>query len=228
MTSPFEQAWVRSSPFGVLAAVHLPAGTEPVDDAVLATLHPREASAAREERGRRQIELVGGRLAWRAAARAVGLRTEDWPLLNDSSRAPLSPPGASVSVSHKEDLAVALVAPSREWLVGLDLEGGSRDRSAIIRRVCRPEEVSAIESLAEPERWPAVLRRFAIKEAIYKAIAPDLGRFFGFMAARVDDGDRVTLFLEQAEPTYEVEVAVEPLPPDRVLAMVRARRADRR
>ncbi|MBL8917269.1 MAG: 4'-phosphopantetheinyl transferase superfamily protein [Myxococcaceae bacterium] len=225
MTAPFSTAWVRTTRFGTLAAVPMPSGLEPVGQEVLAQLHPREAALATAERGRRQIELAGGRLAWRAAAKERGL-DGSFPLLADSARAPLPPPGFSVSLTHKEDLALALVAPDADGLVGIDLEGGARDRSSIRTRVCRPEELREVDALAEAERWPNVMVRFAVKEAVYKAIAPRLGRFFGFQAARVDvlsrEAARVTMFLEPDDPAFDVECALEWLDDGRLLAMVRA------
>lgn len=212
--------------FGVLAAVPLPPGLEPVPDVDLQGLHPREIELARAERGRRQVEIVGGRLAFRAAAAELGIEVGDFPLLSDSKRAPLAPPGLTVSLTHKEDLAIALVAASSDGLVGVDLEGGSRDRSAIMTRVCRPEELLAVQALPEASRWPNVMARFAVKEAIYKAIAPRLGRFFGFQAARVELGEadrvEVTMFLDPADPSFHVEVELLRLDPDRLVALVRA------
>jgi 4'-phosphopantetheinyl transferase EntD len=227
VTEPFHTAWVRPVRFGVLAAVALPAGLEPVPPGVLARLHPRERAMAEAERGRRQIEVVGGRLAFRAAAAALNVPIDEHPLLADSARAPLSPTGWSVSLTHKGDLALALVGPAHEGSLGVDLEGGARDRSSIASRVCRPEELALVESLPEAERWADVVLRFAVKEAVYKAIAPRLGRFFGFQAARVDrvreTGVAVTMFLEPSDPTFDVEAEVVPVEQERLVAMVRAR-----
>jgi len=179
------------------------------------------------ERGRRQIELVGGRLAWRAAARELGVGA-DWPLLPGPERVPLAPSGLTVSLTHKEDLAVALVGAEAQGLVGIDLEGDGRDRSAVASRVCRPEELAEVDALPREARWLSVMVRFAVKEAIYKAIAPQLGRFFGFQAARVDVSSReavsVTMFLEPADPVFAIDAELWWLTEQRVLAMVRARK----
>ncbi|MDX2011710.1 MAG: 4'-phosphopantetheinyl transferase superfamily protein [Myxococcaceae bacterium] len=227
MTDPFHTAWVRPVRFGVLAAVALPAGVDPVPVDVLERLHPRERALAESERGRRQIEVVGGRLAYRAAALSLGADVTAHPLLSDSARAPLTPAGWSVSLTHKEDLALALVGPSGAGSVGVDLEGGARDRSSIASRVCRPEELALVEALPQAERWPDVMVRFAVKEAVYKALAPRLGRFFGFQAARVDrHGDErvsVALFLEATDPPFTLEAEVLRLEDGRIVAMVRAR-----
>jgi 4'-phosphopantetheinyl transferase EntD len=212
--------------FGVLAGVPLPPGREPVAEADLERLHPRELELARAERGRRQIEIVGGRLAFREAAAALGVEVGAFPLLSDSNRAPLAPPGLTVSLTHKEDLAIALIAHDADGAVGVDLEGGARDRSAIMTRVCRPEEVAHVRALPEAARWPNVMARFAVKEAIYKSIAPRLGRFFGFQAARVDLGDAdqvgVTMFLEPGDPSFRVEAELLRLDAERIVALVRS------
>jgi enterobactin synthetase component D len=227
VTTPFVPAWVKTVRFGVLAAVPLPAGLEPVPEGVLATLHPKERALALAERGRRQIEVAGGRVAWRAAAASLGVEVSSWALLSDSARAPLCPPGVIVSLTHKEDLALALVASSDAGPVGIDLEGGTRDRSAIMTRVCRPEELVEVQALPEADRWPNVMLRFAVKEAIYKALAPRLGRFFGFQAARVDvrsrDSVQIELFLEATDPRFEPEAELLWLDEHRVVAMVRVR-----
>lgn len=231
MTQPFQPAWVKPVRFGVLAAVPLPGGVEPVPEAALQGLHARERALVLEERGRRQIELAGGRLAWRAAALALGVDVQGSPLLSDSTRAPLPPPGLAVSLTHKEDLALALVASDGAGLVGVDLEGGARDRSSIRARVLRPEELVVVDALPEGARWPEVMVRFAVKEAVYKAIAPRLGRFFGFQAARVEltsrESAQVTMFLEPGDPRFEVEAELLWLDDTRVVALVRARAGER-
>lgn len=224
---PFELVWVKPSRFGVMAAIALPDGLSPAPAAVLARLHPREAELAREERGRRQLEVVGGRLAFRAAATALGVDVSGSPLLMNSARVPLAPAALTVSITHKEDLAIALVGDAAAGVVGVDLEGGPRDRSAIMSRVCRPEELEVVRSLPESARWPNVMQRFAVKEAIYKAIAPQLGRFFGFQAARVDvhsnEAVSIAMFLEPGDPTYEIEHELRWLDDGRLIAAVRAR-----
>lgn len=223
VTKPFDLAWVQEVRFGVLAAVPLPGGTEPVPDAVLARLHPEERALVTAERGRRQIEYAGGRLAAREAARVAGI---DWPpLLSGAEREPLVPPGVTASISHKNDLAIALVARSQHGLVGIDLEGDGRNRMTIASKVCRPEELAEVEALPEPERWPAVMTRFAVKEAVYKAVYPIVRHFFGFQAARVAvPSGEVTLLLPPEDPAVQTETEVRWLSNERVLAMVRANR----
>lgn len=223
MSDAFPIAWVRKVRFGALAAVSLPAGTSTVSEEVLTRLAPGERAAALAESARRQIELVGGRLAARAAASSLGI---EWPaLLSGSEREPLTPVSWSVSISHKNDLALALVGPSNEGTLGIDLEGDARERIAIAERVCRPEELDEVNALPENTRWKNVLVRFAVKEAVYKAVYPHVRHFFGFQAAHIDvvNAARVTLFLPPEDPRVELETELEWLSEQRVVAMVRAK-----
>ena len=179
---PFSEAPVESHPFGWLAAVSLPEGLEPVAAAVLARLDPAEAAHARTLRGRRQIEWTGGRLALRAAARAAGLALP--AVLPGARGEPLLPPAVQASISHKRAMALALVGTGPACL-GLDVEEPEPARPAIASRVLRDEELAAVEALPEAERWPAILRRFAAKEAIYKALHPHVRRYVAFSEASV-------------------------------------------
>lgn len=223
---PFELAWVRRVRFGALAAVHLPPGREPrpVPPAVLSRLAPEEAALAAQERGRRQLEFAGGRLAARAAAELLGVA---WgPLLKgEGERNPVAPAGLTASITHKDTLALALVAPEADGLVGVDLEGDGRQRLAIASRVCRPEELEACAHLPDAARWNEVLARFALKEALYKAAWPRVRHFFGFHAARVElrPALQVTLELPPEDPRLSVEADLEWLSPEQVVAMVRVR-----
>lgn len=222
---PFSIEWSRPVAFGQLAAVMLPEGKNPVEAEVLGRLLPEEREAALRERGRRQVEWVGGRIAAREAARALGF--ELGPVLVGARREPLAPSGWTVSVSHKHSLVVALVARASGVTVGVDLEGDDRDHPLIAERVLRPEEKAEVDAAPEARRWNEVMVRFATKEAVYKALAPRLGRYMGFDEARVEvEGLKVTrvqVFLRPGEVVPAIESAVDWLDERRVIAMVRAR-----
>jgi len=213
MNEPFSVAFVRPAAFGTLAGIHLPSGVEAVTVDVLQRLHPVERALAETMRGRRQIEFTGGRLAWRA----LGVSAE--PLAIGSEGEPQCPAGKSVSLTHKQDLAVAMVGDATAGTLGLDLEGDARERMTIASRVLRPEE---LEALPLVDAWRAVLVRFALKEAAYKAIHPHLRRFVGFQEARVGLNP-VTVEIV-TEPSVRLEASWEALDAFKVLAMVRARR----
>ena len=87
VASPFSVAFIRTVAFGTLAGVHLPQAPQApqapqrtdapnapeangVPDEIMARLHPLELAFAQTLRGFRQIDWVGGRLAWAAALSA--------------------------------------------------------------------------------------------------------------------------------------------------------------
>ena len=73
-----------------------------------------------------------------------------------------------------------------------------------------PEELAALADLTGVARDVEVLRRFAAKEAIYKALDPWVSRFVGFREAtvvRAPDGTlSASLALPPAEGTFRVEL----------------------
>lgn len=173
----------RQLSVGLLIGVGIPEEREEVPDAALAALAPEERAAALALEGFRRSDFVGGRLAFREAARRLGVQGS---LSSGGRGEPVSPPGWSVSVSHKRPLAVALVAPAAQGAVGVDLEGGeARERLSIAERVLRPEEQRVLDALEPAQRWAHLQRVFALKEAVYKAVHPFVQRYVGFHEASV-------------------------------------------
>jgi 4'-phosphopantetheinyl transferase EntD len=82
--------------------------------------------------------------------------------------------------------------------------------------------------LPEGRDWVDTIVRFALKEAVYKALAPGLGRYIGFEEAAAwpapDGVDRVELHLSGGEGPFAVE-ARHAWIGSRVLASVRSRPA---
>lgn len=198
-------AWEEVS-FGALASLRLPEGDDPVPLHVLEGLHEGERMHAASLGGRRRIEWVGGRLALRHAAERCGISLD--PVLVGRRGEPLLPPGVSASISHKRGLAAALLSLEGGATVGLDLEELGRERMAIADRILDEEERTSLERLPPEERWASLLLRFAVKEAIYKAIHPRVGRFVSFHEAVVEDGPplRADLRLAGGEGPFSLEV----------------------
>ncbi len=221
---PFSVVLKEGHEYGLLVGVNLPGTPDPVPPEVLERLHPEERARALEMKGWRQPEYVGGRLAANAAIRLLGLRPG--PVMSDPRGAPLAPPGARISISHKRSLVVALAARAENGDLGVDIEDLGPARTQIASHVLTPRELSALEGLPEERRWTAVLLRFSLKEAIYKAVAPRWGRMIGFEEAEVDvhpDGSAsLSLSAAPGEPTPRLEGRYHWMN-DRVLAMVRAR-----
>lgn len=200
-------AFQHATAHGVVAAFHIPTVADPVPDEVLARLHPDEAAFARDLRAFRQIQFVGGRLALREAARHVAGRLP--AVLPDARGAPRLPEGIVGSVSHKNDVALAMVSRDRGAQVGVDVEDYAPERPQIERSVLTEAESAELEGLPADRRWIAVLLRFSIKESVYKAVDPYVHRYVGFHEAEVRPDlhgrAHVTLRLAGGEGPFEVD-----------------------
>jgi 4'-phosphopantetheinyl transferase EntD len=77
--------------------------------------------------------------------------------------------------------------PPPPCFLGIDLEELRPFRIDISRRVLTPAEQAAVQALPDPERTPALLARFCLKEAFYKAANQLVGRMIGFQEVAVTD-----------------------------------------
>jgi 4'-phosphopantetheinyl transferase EntD len=150
---------------------------EDLDAALAALPAPERAHASRLGPIRRR-EFVTGRRALHAA---LDDRYCEAPILADDRGAPILPAGWVGSLSHKGALAAAIVAPAGDGWVGVDIERAAPPRLDIARRILTPREQARL-----PDRGRAVTLRFAIKEAIYKAVDPCLRRYVGFTEVELD------------------------------------------
>lgn len=220
----FSTAFTRGLPHGVIAAVHLPETSDDIAPAILQRLHADERMHADGLTGKRRVEWIGGRLAARAAAKTIG--TDLGPLLSDSFGAPTAPPALTISIAHKEGLAIALVARRKHGVVGVDLEFLGRDRREIAPKILVEAEQHEIAALDEHRQWTAILIRFAIKEAIYKALAPRLQRYIGFDEACISDvangGATIHLQLKPGDSPTHIEARYNWMP-EGLVTTVRAR-----
>jgi len=211
MKLPFTRAFKEAGPFGTLVGVHLPQEQEDAPPGALEALHPLERELALSLAPRRRCEWIGGRLALRGAAAELGIELA--PVLRGPRGEPLLPSGWSGSISHKRRLAVAVLAPGSDGTLGIDLEELLPERMAIRQKILRPEEEEQVQGLPEARRWDAVLARFAVKEAVYKALHPHVNRFVGFHEATVDgevEGEpRVRLHLREEEGAFRVEAMAQ-------------------
>ncbi|GIW70755.1 MAG: hypothetical protein KatS3mg102_0297 [Planctomycetota bacterium] len=205
---PFALAWLRELEHGVCAGVRLPGGGAEVPPAVLARLEPAERAAALALGPARRAGWVGGRLAMAAALGHLGVPRQ---AVGSTARgAPALPPGVVGSISHKERLAVALAARAAGgWRLGVDVEALAPPRPAVARRVLTERERAGLAGLGAAQAWEATVLRFALKEALYKALDPFVERFVGFQEAEVElrpeGGAVVRLWLARGEGPFEVE-----------------------
>jgi enterobactin synthetase component D len=183
----FAIAFQTVLPHGLCVGVTLPGGASGPGDVV--GLDPAEQRHAATLGQHRRTTWIAGRLALRAAL--AGLGVDAAAILADERGAPVLPRGVVGSISHKRDLAVAMVAIDTGFTLGVDIERCAPSPYDIGRRVLARDEQGELAELDELERGLGVMLRFSLKEAIYKAIDPVLRRHVGFgevMVTPRDDG----------------------------------------
>lgn len=131
---------------------------------------------------KRRREFMAGRACAREALNALGLASIS-DLAIGVMGAPAWPPGFVGSISHSAGLAVAAAAHARDVRsLGVDVEAivGS-DRVASLRELIgKPSEYSLLaHELPDPAQ--AFTALFAAKEAVFKCLAPLVGRYFDFV-----------------------------------------------
>jgi len=196
--------------FGVLVIDRFPLSLGAAE--LLGRLHPDEAALARTWGERRQRTFAMGRIVARQALAALGAE-HPAPILKDDRGAPAVPAPLSLSLSHKDEVAAALLSLEGQAHVGVDLEPLSeRERARdIAAHVLTARELAELTDMDEDARRREVLVRFALKEALYKALDPWVRRYVGFLeveARAPGDGNareaRFTLGLPAQEGPFVV------------------------
>ena len=186
--------------------VRLPESPREIDELAEGGLAPEERAFAAGLATLRRRTWVGGRIALRQALSRSGL---DAPaVLADARGAPIMPAGVAGSISHKESLAVALVAADSRRL-GVDVEIDSRRTHDIASMVLTDEEALELAAFDDAARAREVLLRFSVKEAVYKALDPYVRRYVAFKEVGVvplpGGGVRVRPFLPASEGHFVIE-----------------------
>ncbi|HWF00694.1 MAG TPA: 4'-phosphopantetheinyl transferase superfamily protein [Caulobacteraceae bacterium] len=160
---------------------------------------PEEESGLEHAGERRLSEFRAGRAAARAALEQLGARglDHDANLPRRASGAPDWPPGIVGSISHCDDLAVAIVARTSSMAqLGFDIEDAAPLDADLVDRVCRPDELTGNRSLATAGVDEAKLA-FVAKEAWYKAVCSLGGEILDFRD--------VAIRLKPQEWSFEIE-----------------------
>jgi 4'-phosphopantetheinyl transferase EntD len=173
---------------GRCVGVRIPAE---VEDTLLAALVPEERKFVSTLAPGRHPSWVAGRLALREAFRDLGI--ELGPILATGRGAPALPADLAGSISHKRSLAVGLAARrENDASIGVDLEisppafASAQEvqvRPDVRTRVLTKDELDRLEHVPEESRRRTVILHFSLKEALYKAIDPLVGRHVAFHEA---------------------------------------------
>jgi 4'-phosphopantetheinyl transferase EntD len=151
-----------------------PAGVLPEEEELVARAVPK-----------RQREFRKARECARAALSLLGV--DNFPLLTGAQREPLWPEGIVGSVTHTEGLCAVAVATSRQYRsLGIDVERDEPMETELARRVCREEELSAIQSFSGLSPMLAARLVFSAKESVYKCQFPLTRSFVGFHEVAIE------------------------------------------
>jgi 4'-phosphopantetheinyl transferase EntD len=187
-----------------------------VDEQVLAGLVPDERKFVSNLASGRHPTWVAGRLALREAFRDLGI--EPGPILATGRGAPALPSDLTGSISHKRTLAVGLAARREGGAsIGVDLETSppalasagealAQARPDVRTRVLTRDELARLERVPEENRRRTVILHFSLKEALYKAIDPLVGRHVAFHEASLtllpDGSASVALALSENDGAF--------------------------
>ena len=185
-------------------AVAIPVDME-VGHAILAD---EEKAFAADLKDRRRRTWIAGRVALRLALAREGIAHGS--ILATPRGAPRLPDGVVGSVSHKDHVAVALVARASDASLGVDVEVDARRRYDVAHHVLTDDEQLEMETLDPETKERDVLLRFSAKESIYKAVDPFVQRYVSFqeayVAPRADGGARAELRMKPEEGRFDVDV----------------------
>ena len=144
-----------------------------------------EDRAIRNAAPLRRDEFAAGRAAARGALATLAIAPV--PIPRAADRRPLWPNGIIGSISHTDGIAAAIVGHNQPTAgVGLDIEGDAPLKKELRKYILTRSEAAARKArplVANSSRCKAT---FAAKEALFKAIYPITGQFFGFLDANVD------------------------------------------
>lgn len=144
---------------------------------------------------KRRAEYLAGRFVARQVLNMLQVR--DYPLANGIDRAPVWPTGLIGSISHNNQRALCaaqIITPAAELLesqrrmhgIGLDIESLIPvERAANLwPGILNEEEYQHFQDGPLPFNHLLTLA-FSAKESLFKAIYPQLGRYFDFLEAKL-------------------------------------------
>ncbi|SHH54354.1 4'-phosphopantetheinyl transferase family protein [Marivita hallyeonensis] len=160
----------------LLTAVYHPDCYDPaLFEAADLPMPPRIARSIRK----RQMEFLSGRLLAQTAQAQLGLTPQ--PIDIAESRAPVWPDGVTGSLSHARGRCAAILSTDTTHHFGIDCEAvvdGSA-LTAIQTQTLTEADKAFVTTASEATCL------FSAKEAVFKALHPQVGRFFGFDAAEL-------------------------------------------
>lgn len=171
-------------------------------------LFPEEQAAVTNAVPARIREFAAGRAAARAAFAELGQAEPVIPAAAD--RSPVWPDGMIGSITHTDDLCLAVVSGAARWQgLGLDAEPATPLSPDLWDIVLTPKEQTAIAPLPQAVRGHRAKLIFCIKEAAYKAQYPVSQTIFDFQTLAVElDDTRFRAVFRRDVPPFRQDMAI--------------------
>jgi 4'-phosphopantetheinyl transferase EntD len=123
--------------------------------------------------------------------------------------APIWPAGAVGSISHTDDIAVAVVARSEEvQAIGLDIERVGAVEPGLWPMLFSETERLRLEGVAPHARDTLATALFAAKEAFYKAQWPITGEWLDFLDIEVELNGHTFVVLPRSQKAWTRRLAM--------------------
>ncbi len=141
---------------------------------------------------KRQLEFLEGRFCVGEALKTCAPEYADAVVGIGPAREPLWPPGIVGSITHTHGYVSAAVArASRARAIGLDAEQvmSADQAERLLDPIADRAEVGAVARMTGWSAAAALTAIFSAKESIFKALYPEVGRYFDFRDAWIDGFD---------------------------------------
>ncbi|MEC9376162.1 MAG: 4'-phosphopantetheinyl transferase superfamily protein [Pseudomonadota bacterium] len=148
---------------------------------------------------KRKNDFIHGRYCARKALMKLGKDAE--AIYVGKNREPIWPEGVTGSISHSEEIALAVVAHKYNIdSIGIDIESSVPLEADLAKMILRSDE----KEWSDPTESKIL---FSIKESIYKCIFPQLGFFVDFQEMKVLKSELAGSFLA-APQTKEINAGL--------------------
>ncbi|NHB86220.1 4'-phosphopantetheinyl transferase family protein [Photorhabdus tasmaniensis] len=155
---------------------------------------------------KRRAEYLAARYCARQLLAQLG--QPEFNLISDNDRAPIWPKDICGSVSHSAHCAIVLAAPqTNNRLIGVDIETivSRQNMDELTTMIVNDREIQLLKHCHLPFEQAFTLA-FSVKESLYKALYPQVKRFFGFEAAEITalslKNNEITLVLRETLSPY--------------------------
>ena len=135
---------------------------------------------------KRRVEFIAGRICAKNAMISHGETNVIQPSI-DASKSPHWPYNIVGSISHTKNIAIAMVCHKSVYSgIGVDIEGiaDSNTVRLITHKVVTTRELDVLKdtNLTQRELFTII---FSCKEALFKAIFPQINQYFGFYCVQL-------------------------------------------